>query len=171
MTGWRYFSARVEGHVREVGVLLHARGGEDYRPVVAVAAAAGELPVVALALEDVAETGAYAHDVGDDRGDVVAAEVADALLLEREAGAGGGRERPRAAAGRAEEHIDARYLALGLDELSAHLGHAPGHILEYLRLRGYRVAAEETAAGPYGGFREGLVALHQNLAITFLLNP
>ena len=64
--------SEVEGQICEVGVLLNGGGGEDDGPVIAVAAAAGELPVVALALEDVAQGGAYTHDVSDDRRHVAA---------------------------------------------------------------------------------------------------
>ena len=74
--------SEVEGQICEVGVLLNGGGGEDDGPVIAVAAAAGELPVVALALEDVAQGGAYAHDVSDDRRHVAAAQIGDALLLQ-----------------------------------------------------------------------------------------
>ena len=83
--GMTIFLRQIEGQVGQIGVLLNARRGKNNGAVVAVAAAAGQLPVVALTLEDVAQAGADTHDVRDDRRDVVTAEVRDAFLLQGEA--------------------------------------------------------------------------------------
>ena len=166
--GMTIFLRQIEGQVGQIGVLLHARRCKNDGAVIAVAAAAGQLPVVALALEDVAQAGADTHDVRDDRRDVVTAEVRDAFLLQGEAGAGGSGQRTRAAAGRAEEHVDAGKLGLRLDELTADLLHAPGHILQNLRLRGDGIAAEETASSAKTGLCKGLIAFHQYFSHCFV---
>lgn len=139
-------------------------GRQHDRAVVAVAAAAGHLPVVALSLRDVAETGADAHDVDDDRRKIRRDQIGDALLIQREAGACGAGQRARAGSRRAEEHVDARELGLGLHERAADLIHALGQILEDLGLRGDGIAAVKPAAGAQRRFCQGLIALHQLFA-------
>ena len=163
----RLYSLLIAVREDEVVVAWYDTAAEEYRMAV-TAAAAGQLPVVALALEDVAQAGADTHDVRDDRRDVVTAEVRDAFLLQGEAGAGGSGQRTRAAAGRAEEHVDAGKLGLRLDELTADLLHAPGHILQNLRLRGDGIAAEETASSAKTGLCKGLIAFHQYFSHCFV---
>ena len=65
---------------------------------------------------------------------------------------------------RAEEHVDARELGLGLHERAADLIHALGQILEDLGLRGDGIAAVKPAAGAQRRFCQGLIALHQLFA-------
>ena len=153
---------KIKGDVRKVCVFLYGCRCENYRAVVAVTAAAGELPIVALTLENVAESGADTHNVRNDCGNVVAAKVGDTLLLERESRTGRCGERSCAGAGCAEKHIDARNLGFGLNKLTADLSHSPGHILKYFRLRSDGVTAEEAAAGTQASFGKCLVAFHKN---------
>ena len=129
-----------------------------------MAAAAGHLPVVALALRDVAEAGTDTHDVDDDSRKIRRNEIGDALLIQGEARAGGAGQRTRAGRCRAEEHVDARELGLGLHERAADLIHALGQILEDLGLRGDGIAAVKPAAGAQRRFCQGLIALHQLFA-------
>ena len=129
-----------------------------------MAAAAGHLPVVALALRDVAETGADAHDVDDNGRKIRRDEIGDALLIQGEAGAGGAGQRTRAGRCRTEEHVDARKLALGLHERAAHFVHTLGQVLQDLGLRGDGIAAVKTAAGAQRRFCQGLIALHKLFA-------
>ena len=155
---------QLEGGGHHVAVFLHGGRRQHDRAVVAVAAAAGHLPVVALSLRDVAETGADAHDVDDDRRKIRRDQIGDALLIQREAGACGAGQRARAGSRRAEEHVDARELGLGLHERAADLIHALGQILEDLGLRGDGIAAVKPAAGAQRRFCQGLIALHQLFA-------
>ena len=160
--GVAVFVGGVESDLHEVDGLLHGGGGEDDETVITVAAALGGLEVVALAGLDGAEAGAAAHDVHDDAGQLGGGYVADALLLEGHAGGGGAGEDARAGAGSAVDHVDGADLALGLQEAAADLRHARGHVLGYLRLRGYRVAEEVAAAGADRGFSYGFAALHKS---------
>jgi len=101
---------RIKGYVSQIGVFLHAGRSQNDGAVIAVAAAAGQLPVVALALGDIAQTGADAHDVDDHRRDIVGHQVGDALLIQGEARSGGAGQRPCAGRGRAQQHVDSRKL-------------------------------------------------------------
>ena len=112
--------APLRGHLErehgEVEHLLRGGGGERERLVAAVAAALDGGSVVALLGVYVAEAGAGAVDVYDDGGQLRAREIADALLHEREAGAGRGRHAELACAGGAEHHVDRGGFAFGLHE-------------------------------------------------------
>jgi hypothetical protein len=76
---------KVEGLGDKVGVFLHAFGRQNDRAVVAVAAAAGHLPVIAPVPVRCRPARADAHDVDDDGRQIHGDEVRDALLLEGEA--------------------------------------------------------------------------------------
>lgn len=80
--GVTIFFGKVKGLSHHIEVFLYGVGREDNGAVVAVAAAAGHLPIVALALGDVAEAGADAHDVNDNRGQIGRNQIGDALLIE-----------------------------------------------------------------------------------------
>ena len=137
--------------------------------VVAVAAALGALEVVALGGLDVAETGAAAHDVEDHAGQLGAGAVGNALLLQADSGAGGRGDDARAGTGGAVHHIDRRDFALGLEEASSDLGHAGGHVLRDLGLRGDGVAEEETCAGANGGLGDRFGPLHKSQCHSHIL--
>ena len=160
MVGVRYLSATSKAFMVNSTASCTDGGGKDGHAVVAVSAAAGGLIVVRLGGLDGAEARAAADDVDDQAGKLRAGDVADALLLEGHARAGGAGHGARAGAGRAVDHVDGRDLALGLDERAAHLGQALAHILGDLALGRDGVAEIVAAAGLHGGFRDGLVALH-----------
>ena len=79
---------KIKSQRHHIAVFLHACGGEDYGVIISVTAAARKLPVVALTLRDIAEAGAYTHDIYDNCGDVCRDKVGYALLLEGESGTG-----------------------------------------------------------------------------------
>ena len=85
ITGLRYLSARSKARGTTSVSSCTDAGGEHDGPVVAVAAAARGLEVVGLGRGDVAQAGAAAHHVDDDRGQLVGRQVGDALLLEADA--------------------------------------------------------------------------------------
>ena len=92
------------------------------------------------------------HNVGYDCGQIAAAEIGDALLLEREARPRRCGQRSRAGHRRAENHVDARKLGFGLNKLTADFLHSPRQVLKHLGLRSYGVAAEEAAACSQAGW-------------------
>ena len=161
----------LKGEHHDVDGLLHGGGSVGQQVVVAVAAALDALEIVALGGLDVAETGAAAHDVQDHARETGAGAVGNALLLQRNAGAGGGGDDARAGTGGAVHHVDRRDLALGLEEAASDLGHTGGHVFGDLSLRGDGVAEEETRAGADGGLSDRFGPLHKSQShCHFLLN-
>ena len=142
----------------EVHRLLHIGGGEDQRPVIAVAAAAGGLIVIALAGLNGAQARTAAHAVDDDAGQLGAGDVCNALLFQADAGGGGRGHGPHAGAGGAVHHVDGRNLRLRLQEHAARLGQMGGHILRDLALRRDGIAEEAVAAGADGGLGDGFIS-------------
>ena len=159
----------VKGHADIVRRLLNGRGGVDQMAIVAVAAAAGGLIIVALRRLDGAEAGAAAHHVDDDAGKLRAAQVGDALLLERDSGGGGRGHDALAAAGSAIDHVDRRDLGFCLKEAAADLRQMLCEVLGDLILRGDRVAEKELTASPDRSLCNGLVAFPKFFLHSFLL--
>ena len=154
---------QVEGLLGQLHGLLHGGGGQHQHAVVAVSAAAGGLIVVALGRLNGAQAGAAAHHVDDDAGQLGAHDIADALLLEGNAGAGGGGHAARTRARRAVHHVDGCDLAFRLEEAAALDFRQPlGHIFGNLVLGRNGVAEEEPASGLDGGLSDGLIALHEH---------
>src|SRR3990172_1903374 len=143
MTGGRYFSERL--NARTVSVDPE------------------------FAVHDVALAGAgrnagrraAAHDVDDHARDLGQHREPHVLLLEREAGAGSGREGLRSREGSADHRGHRGDLVLHLQERPADLRETPRHELGHLGRRGDRVAAEEGAPRVEGAFRARLVTLEQ----------
>ncbi len=130
--------------------------------VVAVAAALDALEIIALRGLDVAQSGAAAHNVQNYAGQLRTRAVADAFLLQGDAGAGGGSDGAHAGTGRAVDHVDCRNFAFRLQEAAAHFRHTGGHILRNFCLRCNRIAEEESRASPDGRFSDRFAALHQS---------
>jgi len=122
-----------------------------------------------LALHDVALAGAgrnagrrpAAHHVDDDARNLGQHGEPHVLLLEREAGTGGGGKGLAARERAADHRRHRRDLVLHLQEGPADLREAPRHELGHLGRRGDRVAAEEGAPRVDGAFRARLVPLEQ----------
>lgn len=131
--------------------------------VIAVAAAPGHLEIVRLAGLDAADAGAAAGNVQDHRRHLGAGQEAKPLLHQGDARGGGGNEHAAAGSACAIGHVDGAQFAFRLDKAAAPLRQLPGHILWDLALGGDGVAEIVLATAPHGGFREGLVAFHQNL--------
>ena len=154
---------QVEGERHDLRQLLHRRGREDDGAVVAVTAAARGLEVVRLGPGDAPHTGAAAHDVDDDGGQLVGHQVGDALLLEAHAGAARRRHGARSGRRGAEHHVDGGDLALRLDEHAADARQAPGHVLGDLVLGRDGVPEVVGAPGEDGRLAQGDVAAHELL--------
>ena len=120
-----------------------------------------------LDILNAAEARAAALDVDDQRGQIRARQIRDALALERDTGAGGRGHRPLARRGHAVNHVDGRDLALGLQKRPADLRHFLRHIGRDLGLRRDGIAQIVAAPGEDRGLRDGLVALLPAL-LTFL---
>ena len=159
--GHAVFKCQTEGLLRQVRHLLHGRGREDEYVEIAVTGASCCEEVIGLRRLDAAEARAAALDVDDQRGQIRARQIRDALALERDAGAGRGGHGELAGGRDAVDHVDGRDLTFRLEEHAADLRHALGHIGRDLRLRGNGVAEVMAAAAADGGFCDGLVALHQ----------
>ena len=161
---------KIERVVHKIDGLLYGGGSQDYHVIVAVTAALGGLEIIALRGLNGAQTGAAAHHVADNAGQLGACDVAYALLLKADARGGGAGHYPCARARGAVYHIDSGDLALCLQEAPADLGHTSSHVLGNVVLRSDGIAEEETAAGLDGGFCDSLAALHQFLchALTLL---
>ena len=142
----------------QIHSLLDVTGSQNDGAVVAIPAATGGLVVVALAGLDGAQARAAAHAVDDDAGQLGARHVADALLLQADAGRGGRGHGPHAGAGGAVHHVDGRNLRLRLQEHAARLGQMGGHILRDLALRRDGIAEEAVAAGADGGLGDGFIS-------------
>ena len=152
----------VKGKHHDVDGFLNGRRGIGQQVVVAVAAALDALEVVALRGLDVAEAGAAAHDVQDNAGELCTRAVADAFLLQADAGAGGRGDDACAGAGSAVYHIDCRNFAFRLEEASSDFGHTGGHVLGDFSLRGNGIAEEKACAGTNGGLCDRFASLHQS---------
>ena len=152
----------------QVGHLLDRRRSQHQHMEVAVAGAARCEEVVRLRRLDAAEAGPAALHIDNDRGQIRARQIRNALALERDAGAGGRGHRPLARRGHAVDHVDGRDLALGLQKCPADLRHFLRHIGRDLGLRRDGIAQIVAAPGEDRGLRNGLVALHQYL---FLHRP
>ena len=153
----------IKGLLDEVHSLLHVGGSQDHGAVVAVAAATGGLVVVTLSGLDGAQAGTAAHAVDDDSRDFRACQICNALLLQADAGRGGGGHGPHAGAGSAVNHVDGRNLGFGLDEHTARLGQVHGHVLGDFALGRDGITEEAVAAGADGSLGDGFVTLPQFL--------
>ncbi len=77
---------------------------------------------------------------------------------QRQARAGGGRQRGHAAVGRADDHVDRGQFVLGLQQRAADLGQRRRHPFEQLGRRRDRVGGDEAHAAAHGAEAGGLVA-------------
>ena len=164
----------VDGVARvaaEVDGLLDGARREDAHLKAAVAAGLGGLHIVHLGGLDAADARAAAGHIDIDDGDARRGAVADALALQRDAGAGGAGHGPRSGGGGAVDHVHGRDLALALDEMSAHLGQTAGHIFGDLVLRGDGIAGKKAASGADGCLGHGLSAFHKYSCHSSLLSP
>ena len=133
--GVTILESNVEGLLNEVDSLLNVAGSQADHAIVAVAAAAGSLEIVTLTGLNGTQTGAAAHAVDDDSGDLGTDHVRDTFLLQADAGRRGGSHSLQTAAACAVDHVDSSQLGLSLNEHAAVLGHVRGHILRDFALR------------------------------------
>ena len=129
--------------------------------VVSVAAAFGGLEVISLRSLDAAEARAAAHHVENNSGKPCTGHIGNALLLEGNAGAGGGGDNALTGCSSAVYHVDGCNFALCLQETSSDFRQTCGHIFRDLSLRSDRITEEETCAGTDGSFRNSFAALHK----------
>ena len=104
--------------------------------------------------------GAHALDVHDHHGDLSLGGIADVLLLQGEARAGGGGHGLDAGHGSADGGGGAGDLVLHLEEAAAHLGQLLGGDLSDLGGGRDGVSGEEPHTGGDGAHDAGFVALH-----------
>ena len=143
---------QVERQLGQLDGLGDVHRGEHDAALVAVAAAAGGLPVVAL-------RAGHVHDHHREPGQ---RQLADRLLHERQALTGRAGGAAGAGGGRAPRHAHRLELALGVHAHPTDGRELLGHVLEHLGERRHRVAGEEPAAGGDHRLGDGLGALHQS---------
>jgi hypothetical protein len=148
----------VEGAHRLLPALLRGGRGDGDDGVVAVGAPA-RLHHVGLAdVGGAAGRRPAAHDVDDDEGDFQDAGVAEVLLLEREARAGGAGEGLDAAQRRPDGRGDAGDLVLHLQVAAAVAHDVAGRVFQHLGGGRDRIAAEEARPGFERRLGDGVVA-------------
>ena len=131
--------------------------------VAAVAATLDRLEVIGLRGVDAAQAGAGTGDVDNQPRQFAPGHIGDPLLLQGDAGAGGGGHGPHPAGARAEQHVDRGDFALGLDERAAERGQFARHIFRDIALRGDRIAEVVAAAGGDRPHRDRFISLDEQV--------
>ena len=120
------FLSQVKRFHHQIRVLLNGCRGQNDGTVVAVSAAAGQLPVISLSLSDVTQTSSDTHNVNDHCRQVCRYQIGDSFLFQRKSRSCGSSERSRACRGSSQYHVDTSQLRLCLNKFSAYFFHSPG---------------------------------------------
>ncbi|MPN34252.1 hypothetical protein SDC9_181745 [bioreactor metagenome] len=137
----------------------------------AVSGGLGGLEIVLLGRLDIAASRAAAHHGANDGREAGRRQIGDALRLEGDAAGGRRGHAPRAAGAGTVQHVDRSDFTLALDESSADFRQSAGEIFWNFILRRDGVTGKEAAARPYGGFGDGLAALHKFSCHSFYTPP
>ena len=116
--------------------------------------------IVGLRAVERTEAVAPTDNVEDDGRKIHLVHVGNALLLEGDARAGGGRQYAVTAGGRTHDDVDAGQLALGLHKRAAQLRHTAGEIFHCFRGRRDGIARVDFHTRSNGSFCNGNVALY-----------